>query len=312
MSNNFGLFFLFSVLITGLIINPSTFPVSFNNNSNDSDLSLNLMSFAFAKETSVNATETEDKHSDEFYRGVVSSSSETSIETSAEENVTLCHVPPDNQTKSHSITVASQSVSAHLAHGDYLGKCDDEINDEAENIHEQLGMFVKESRTLFKEQKEETRLVIKECQISLIASEPSQRDAVRKQCRDNLDDIKESYKEIRVLYTESFKEFRKIMDIAIRESKGITVNDSEKIIALSDIESSLKSGDDVEKIKELRNSISDTLKEDKKQLREDKKEERKQMREGQKQDRDTMKEQNKEDRDTIKENNQEERENGTP
>ena len=230
MSKNLSLFFLFSVLVTGLIINPSVFPTSFD----DSESSSNLVRFAFAEETSVNATETED-------------------------------------------------------------------------IHEELTIFVEESRSLFEEQKEETRNVIKECQISLIAAEPSQRDEIRKQCRDNLDEIRESYKETRKIYKESFKEFRKSMDIAIREAKGLGVGASEKIAALSDIKSRLKSNTDLEKIKELRKSISEELKEEKKQLREEKREERKQMREERKGERDAMKEEKEAERDAMKEQKQEER-----
>ena len=231
MSKNLSLFFLFSVLVTGLIINPSVFPTSFD----DSESSSNLVRFAFAEETSVNATETD---------------------------------------------ITTTSVNAT----------------ETEDIHEELTMFVEESRSLFEEQKEETRNVIKECQISLIAAEPSQRDEIRKQCRDNLDEIRESYKETRKIYKESFKEFRKSMDIAIREAKGLGVGASEKIAALSDIKSRLKSNTDLEKIKELRKSISEELKEEKKQLREEKREERKQMREERKGERDAMKEEKEAER----------------
>ncbi|HEY4679646.1 MAG TPA: hypothetical protein VIH04_00085 [Nitrosarchaeum sp.] len=231
MSKNLSLFFLFSVLVTGLIINPSVFPTSFD----DSESSSNLVRFAFAEETSVNATETD---------------------------------------------ITTTSVNAT----------------ETEDIHEELTIFVEESRSLFEEQKEETRNVIKECQISLIAAEPSQRDEIRKQCRDNLDEIRESYKETRKIYKESFKEFRKSMDIAIREAKGLGVGASEKIAALSDIKSRLKSNTDLEKIKELRKSISEELKEEKKQLREEKREERKQMREERKGERDAMKEEKEAER----------------
>ena len=247
MSKNLSLFFLFSVLVTGLIINPSVFPTSFD----DSESSSNLVRFAFAEETSVNATETD---------------------------------------------ITTTSVNAT----------------ETEDIHEELTIFVEESRSLFEEQKEETRNVIKECQISLIAAEPSQRDEIRKQCRDNLDEIRESYKETRKIYKESFKEFRKSMDIAIREAKGLGVGASEKIAALSDIKSRLKSNTDLEKIKELRKSISEELKEEKKQLREEKREERKQMREERKGERDAMKEQKQEERDAMKEEKEAERKNNNP
>ena len=41
----------------------------------------------------------------------------------AEEQVTLCHIPPGNPDEAHTITVGAPSVPAHLAHGDVLGNC---------------------------------------------------------------------------------------------------------------------------------------------------------------------------------------------
>lgn len=37
--------------------------------------------------------------------------------------VTICHIPPGNPSNLHTITVGQSAVQAHLAHGDYLGKC---------------------------------------------------------------------------------------------------------------------------------------------------------------------------------------------
>src|SRR5690606_24649982 len=36
----------------------------------------------------------------------------------------LCHVPPGNPSARHEIQVGAPAVPAHLAHGDYLGKCE--------------------------------------------------------------------------------------------------------------------------------------------------------------------------------------------
>ena len=137
MSNRICVFFLFSVLVTGLIINPSTFHISFNDDSisDDSEMYSNLLSFAFATKM-----DTEDDDVEDFHHGLVGISNGTSVIgniTSTEGNITLCHIPPGNQTQSHSITVASSSVSAHLAHGDYLGTCDD--SDDDTNDHPILG-----------------------------------------------------------------------------------------------------------------------------------------------------------------------------
>ena len=58
MSNNLGVFLLFSVLVTGLVINQSVSSISFDSITGDSKLS--SMHFAFAQETPVNATESND------------------------------------------------------------------------------------------------------------------------------------------------------------------------------------------------------------------------------------------------------------
>lgn len=56
-----------------------------------------------------------------FVNAVAESSSDTSIGN--DEKVTLCHIPPGNPAKAHTITVGNPAVAAHLAHGDYLGEC---------------------------------------------------------------------------------------------------------------------------------------------------------------------------------------------
>jgi disulfide oxidoreductase YuzD len=43
---------------------------------------------------------------------------------------TICHIPPGNPNKAHTIKVGSAAVSAHLAHGDSLGRCDNESDDD--------------------------------------------------------------------------------------------------------------------------------------------------------------------------------------
>ncbi|NVO02984.1 MAG: carboxypeptidase regulatory-like domain-containing protein [Bacteroidetes bacterium] len=37
--------------------------------------------------------------------------------------VTICHIPPGNPGNAHTITINSNALQAHLAHGDYLGSC---------------------------------------------------------------------------------------------------------------------------------------------------------------------------------------------
>ncbi len=42
------------------------------------------------------------------------------------ERVVLCHVPPGNPDNEHTITVGSSATETHLAHGDYLGECEEQ------------------------------------------------------------------------------------------------------------------------------------------------------------------------------------------
>jgi hypothetical protein len=45
--------------------------------------------------------------------------------TPEEGKVTICHIPPGNPENAHTLEVGASAVSAHLAHGDYLGECRD-------------------------------------------------------------------------------------------------------------------------------------------------------------------------------------------
>jgi len=85
MSNNLGVFLLFSVLVTGLVINQSASSISFDSVTGDSKLS--SIHFAFAQETPVNATGTND-----------ASSNSTSVEI--EDGVTLSDNPTDTNATS--------------------------------------------------------------------------------------------------------------------------------------------------------------------------------------------------------------------
>ena len=42
-------------------------------------------------------------------------------------DVTICHIPPGNPRNAHTIVISSSAVSAHLAHGDYLGECQPQV-----------------------------------------------------------------------------------------------------------------------------------------------------------------------------------------
>ena len=99
MSNNFGVFLLFSVLVTVLVINQS---ISFDSITGDSKLS--STHFAFAEETPVNATGTNDASTNstsvEVKDGIMMSDNPTgtnatsSTETGDDMMVTENKLPP--------------------------------------------------------------------------------------------------------------------------------------------------------------------------------------------------------------------------
>ena len=91
MSNNLGVFLLFSVLVTGLVINQSISSISFDSVTGDSKLS--STHFAFAQETPVNATESND-----------ASSNSTSVEI--EDGVMMS----DNPTETNATSTNSAST----------------------------------------------------------------------------------------------------------------------------------------------------------------------------------------------------------
>ena len=88
MSSNLGVFLLFSVLVTGLVINQSVSSISFD--SITGDFKLSSTHFAFAEETPVNATD--------------ATTNSTSIEI--EDGVTMS----DNPTETNATSTNSEST----------------------------------------------------------------------------------------------------------------------------------------------------------------------------------------------------------
>ena len=110
-------------------------------------------------------------------------------------------------------------------------------------------------------------------------AEPSDRQSVRDECKSNLKEIRDSYRELRTTYQETFKEFRENMRILIQESKGLPVNSAQRDAAISNIESLPDTSEKRDKLRELKQKMSEELREEKKQLREQEKREREELRE---------------------------------
>lgn len=93
MSNNLGVFLLFSILVTGLVINQSVSSISFDSITGNSKLS--STHFAFAQETPVNATDT-------------TSTNSTSVEI--EDGMTMS----DNPTETNATSTNSESAEEDM------------------------------------------------------------------------------------------------------------------------------------------------------------------------------------------------------
>ena len=72
-------------------------------------------------------------------------------------------------------------------------------------------------------------------------AEASERAQVRQDCRANLDEIRESYKDIRVLFHETFKEFRESIKVLRADALGQPISDEERKAAINDIRDTAKS-----------------------------------------------------------------------
>jgi len=187
-------------------------------------------------------------------------------EESFGDKTTICHIPPGNPGKAHTITVGTPAVVAHLAHGDNLDSC---------NLGLQVSNFVHESRILFEEQEKETKDVIAQCRVDMQNAELSERKSVREDCKSNLKDIRESYKSLRETYRETYKAFREDMKVFVQESKGLSIDDSTRDAAIANIESLSDSAENTE----LQQNIDEEVTVDKHKLREQMKKDREMVRE---------------------------------
>jgi len=179
---------------------------------------------------------------------------------------TICHIPPGNPGKAHTITVGNPAVPAHLAHGDVLESC---------TLGPQVSNFVHASRILFDEQEIETKDVIAQCRADMQNAEPSERKSVREDCKSNLKDIRESYKSLRETYSETYKAFGEDMKVFVQESKGLPIDDSTRDAAIANIESLSDSAENTE----LQQNIDEEVTVDKHELRKQMKKDRKIARE---------------------------------
>lgn len=110
-----------------------------------------------------------------------------------------------------------------------------------ENFGVEVSDFVREAMSAFQEQRQETISQIKQCREDTMNADPSERSQIRQDCRASLDEIKESYKEIRGTFQDTFNEYRDSIKVLRADAKGQQVSDSERQAAIDDIRDTAKS-----------------------------------------------------------------------
>jgi len=80
------------------------------------------------------------------------------------DKITICHIPPGNPSKAHTITVGGNAVDKHLAHGDVMGSC---------NGHE-FSAIQLESKFAEKQAEREAKLAEKQARL---AEKQAEREA---------------------------------------------------------------------------------------------------------------------------------------
>ena len=112
-------FFLILVLLLSVTNLPTFSTTQLNSDSNNlNGLSINLLGVAFADHKDSHKVSHDDSYDD---------SHDDSYDDShgKKDKVTICHIPPGNPDNAHTKNVSGNAMNAHLAHGDSMGECPD-------------------------------------------------------------------------------------------------------------------------------------------------------------------------------------------
>jgi len=157
--------FLMSVLVLGFASYPSISP---------------LGNVAFAQEEiEVELTEEVGISDEEVVEEETAEEAEEETEEERErpfgEKEVICHIPPGNPSKAHTITVGGHAVDRHLAHGDVIGPCDGQEFRSTERLAK-FGekQAEREARLAEKQAEREARLAERE---AMLEEKESEREA---------------------------------------------------------------------------------------------------------------------------------------
>ena len=197
---------------------------------------------------------------------------------------------------------------------------DDE--DDIRSLGQDVSDFVHDTRDEFRTQKEETKAIITACREALQNAVLEEQKDIRMQCREDLNEVRESYQELRRTYHDVFKEFRVHVRAIMSGDDSVSTIDAINLRAQQE--------ESTDRIHDLRMQMREELKTEvddlRKQMREERekmreemqnlreeggdnlKEELQSMREKMKEESEKMKEQMKEEREKMKEESQKTRE----
>ncbi len=103
-----------------------------------------------------------------------------------EDKMQVCHMPPGNPSKAHTITVGGSAVDKHLAHGDGLGPCGQEfsVTDRLAKLGEKQAereakLAEKETRLVEKQAEREARLAEKQMDVEARLAEKKSKSLQR-------------------------------------------------------------------------------------------------------------------------------------
>ena len=134
----------------------------------------------------------------------------------------------------------------------------DEVLASLDNFGVEVSAFVRDAMSEFQDQRQETISQIKQCREDMMEAESSERSQVRQDCRSSLDEIRETYRDIRGIFQDTFLEFRESIEVLRDDAQGEQVSDEDRQTAIDDIRETAKArhmqqgqnGMDVEQLRE--------------------------------------------------------------
>ena len=172
--------------------------------------------------------------------------------------------------------------------------------DTANNLGQEVSEFVHKTGDHFRAQKEETKAIIDSCRGALKNAAPEELQDIKIQCREDLNQVRESYQELRRTYHNVFKEFR----VHVRA----IMSDTDSAAAIDAINLRTQQEESTDIIHDLRMQMREELKTEVDVLRKQMREEREKMRDEMQNLREEGGDKLKEELQSIREKMKEERE----